>query len=93
MLNKNMFHWRALGEFSEHSIFPETDKEVFALVEPDVILDEKEDEPFICRLFLRYEEQNQDNMKYIWELHPDDQSETEKYLQQCFTVVAWRYVK
>lgn len=91
MLNHQMFSWSQMGDLNDHCVFPEVDKEVFALIEHDVVHDGNEDEPFICRLFLRYNEKHPENMKYVWELHPDDQSETEKYLQQCFTVVAWRY--
>lgn len=83
MLNKMKDTWKLIKTFED---LPKLGMEVFALIENDVILNEEDNFCFTAQLFLRKEGEN-----LLWELHPDDQEDTEKYLQQCFSVVAWRY--
>ena len=90
MLNPNLDQWK-FGKDEQ----PKPGTPVFILVEPDVILAVNEDMPFV-RMASRHVWGTEQNLKpsyFYWKLLDFDPETEEEILQQCFSVIAWRYVE
>jgi hypothetical protein len=88
MLNKDKDNWvfRNAPNFE----FPEPGREVVMLVEHDVVYDKNENFPFIEFGEVLVTELP-DGKRYSWKLTKYDPETQEEILQQCYTVMAWRY--
>jgi len=74
------------------SNYPEFNKPVYILVEHDVLDEVNKDSnyPFVRKACLD-QTQSTDYIILIWKLSDFDPETEEEILQQCYTVIAWRY--
>lgn len=87
MLNRYKETWVFI-QSSAH--FPEFNKSLCILIEPDVIYDTQEDYPIVRKATL-IQEKTANYTISLWKLLDYDPETEEEILQQNKTVIAWRY--
>jgi hypothetical protein len=89
MLNPYLNDWIAI---SDRGLFPEFNKPCIILIEHDVIHDPEEEFPFVRKaILIEVSAFPAKGTMSAWQLMDYDPETEEEILQQCFTVVAWRY--